>query len=185
LGTGEGGAGVEVGKTAADVEDVTIDGVWNCGGGRTNIDFAPPAGPFPKRGSLGSLIGAGVADCRCGDVGWGEVIDRAISGLDCCREGGASLGPGPTGDALGIREVERLGFVSGGELGVLFEGGGTGLGSSNGSITVGLGTPLECGSTLSAALLISGRSASSSFRSCRSYMIVERTCSTRAAVISS
>ena len=48
-------------------------------------------------------------------------------------------------DASGIREVERLGVVSGGELGVFFTGGGAGLGtggSSSGGITVGLGTPL-------------------------------------------
>ena len=54
--------GVEVGKTDADVEDVTVDGVWNCGG-RTNIDLVPSTNLFPKRGSLFDLTG------RCGDVG--------------------------------------------------------------------------------------------------------------------
>lgn len=48
------------------------------------------------------------------------------------------------GEASGIREVEKLGVVSGGELGPFFVCGGVGLGmggSSNGRITVGFGTP--------------------------------------------
>lgn len=48
------------------------------------------------------------------------------------------------GDASGIREVEKLGVVSGGELGVVFADGGAGLragGSSSGRMTVGLGIP--------------------------------------------
>ena len=71
-------------------------------------------------------------------------MDRTISGLGCCRGGSPGLGPGMMGDASGIREVEKLGVVSGGELGMFFTGGEAGLGmggSSNGRITVGLGAP--------------------------------------------
>ena len=162
-----------------------VDGVRNCGEGRTNIDFVPSTNWFPRRGSLCGLSGAGICVCCRGDVGWGEVIDRTISGPCCCSGGGPGLGLGTAGDVPGILEVEKLGVVSGGELGVFFAGGGTGLGSSNGRITVGFGIPFARGAALSAALLISGRSASSSFSSCLSYMIDERTCSTRAAVMSS
>lgn len=118
-----------------------VDGVWKCGEGRTNIDFVPSTNSFPRRGSLCGLAIAGICVCRCGDVGWGEVIDRTISGLSCCRGGGPGLDPGATGDAPRIREVEKLGVVSGGELGVFFTSGGVGLESSNGRITVGLGIP--------------------------------------------
>ena len=45
-------------------------------------------------------------------------MDRTISGLGGCRGGGPGLGPGMVGGASGIREVEKLGVVSGGELGV-------------------------------------------------------------------
>ena len=138
MGAGGGGAGIEIGKTAADAEDVMMDGVWNCDEGRTNIDFVPSTNPFPRRGSLGGLDRAGICVCRCGDVGWGEVIDRTISGPGCCRGGGPGLGPR---DAPGIREAEKLGVISDDELEVFFTGGGIGLGSSNGRITVGLGTP--------------------------------------------
>lgn len=72
-------------------------------------------------------------------------MDRTISGPVWCREGGLGLGPGTAEGASGIREVEKLGVVSGGELGGFFAGGRVGLGvggSSNGRITVGLGTPL-------------------------------------------
>lgn len=160
-----------------------VDGVWNCGEGRTNIDLVPSTNLFPRRGSLCDLTEGGTSDDRSGDVGCGDVMDRTISGLGCCRGG-----PGVAGDASGIREVEKLGVASGGELGIFFAGDGAGLGtggSSNGRMTVGLGIPLGWGTTLSAAAPISGRSASSSLRICRSYMIDERTCSTRAAVMSS
>ena len=43
--------GAEVGKVDADVEDVMVDGVWNWGEGRTNIDLVPSANLFPKSGS--------------------------------------------------------------------------------------------------------------------------------------
>lgn len=72
-------------------------------------------------------------------------MDRTISGPGCCRGGGPGLGPGRAEGASGIREVEKLGVVSGGELGGFFAGGRAGLGiggSSNGGMTVGLGTPL-------------------------------------------
>ena len=70
-------------------------------------------------------------------------MDRAISGLGCCRGGGLGLNPGVMGEAPVICEVEKLGAVSGGELGTFLAGGGVGLGSSNGRITVGFGTPLR------------------------------------------
>jgi len=71
-------------------------------------------------------------------------MDRTISGLGCCGGGSPGLGAGMVGDASGIREVEKLGVVSGGELGAFFTGGGAGLGRggpSNGRMTVGLGAP--------------------------------------------
>ena len=144
MGTG-GGARAGTGKIDPDMEDVMVDGVWNWGEGRTNIDLVPSTNLLPERGSSFEPTGGGTGAVRCGDVGWGDVIDRTISGLGCCRGGGRGLGPGMVGDASGIREVERLGVVSGGELGVFFPGGGAGLemeGSSNGKMTVGLGIPL-------------------------------------------
>jgi len=72
-------------------------------------------------------------------------MDRTISGPGCWRGGGPGLDPGMVGAASGIREVEKLGVVRGGELRGFFVGGGVGLGmgvSSNGGIKVGFGTPL-------------------------------------------
>ena len=69
MGAGGGGAGVEVGKVDADVEDVTVDGVWNWGERPTNIDFVPSTNLFPNRGSLFELVGGGTGADRCGDVG--------------------------------------------------------------------------------------------------------------------
>jgi hypothetical protein len=43
-------------------------------------------------------------------------MDRTISGLGCWRGGGPGLDPGMVGAASGIREVEKLGVVRGGEL---------------------------------------------------------------------
>lgn len=136
MGAGGGGTGFEVGKTDVDVEDVMGDVVGNCGGGRTNAGFVPSTNSLPRRGSLCGLTWAGICARRCGDVGWGEVIDRTISGPVCGRGG-----PGLAGDTPGIREVEKLGVISGGKFGVFFTGGGAGLGSSNGRMTVGLGIP--------------------------------------------
>lgn len=68
MGTGGGGAGIDGGKTEADVEDVMVDGVWNCDG-RTNIDFVPSTNLFPRRGSSCGLADAVIAVCRCGNVG--------------------------------------------------------------------------------------------------------------------
>jgi hypothetical protein len=61
-----------------------------------------------------------------------------------------------------------------------------GISSSRGKITDGLGMPFGFGgATFWLALLTSVRSASSSRSSCLSYMIDERACSIKAAVISS
>jgi len=57
-----------VGKIDPDIEDVMVDGVWNCGG-RTNIDLVPSTNLFPKRGSLFDSTGGGGGTVRCGDVG--------------------------------------------------------------------------------------------------------------------
>ena len=58
--------------------------------------------------------------------------------------------------------------------------------SSKGGTTEGLGTPLVVlGVTFFAELLMSGKRASSSRRSCFSYMIEERACSIKAVVKSS
>jgi len=122
-----------------------VDGVWNWGERPTNIDFVPSTNLFPNRGSLFELTGGETGAARCGDVGWGDVIDRTISGPGCLRGGGPGLDPGIVGATSGIREVEKLGVVSGGELGMFFVGGGVGLGmdgSSNGGINVGFGAPL-------------------------------------------
>jgi hypothetical protein len=43
-------------------------------------------------------------------------MDRTISGLGCCGGGSPGLGPEMLGDASRIREVEKLGAVSGGEF---------------------------------------------------------------------
>jgi hypothetical protein len=61
-----------------------------------------------------------------------------------------------------------------------------GISSSRGRITDGLGTPFGFGgATFWLALLTSVRSASNSRSSCLSYIIDERACSIKAAVISS
>jgi len=67
------------------------------------------------------------------------------------------------------------------------EGGGSGCSekSSRGGIIFGFGMPLAGGKTFLAAESTSTLSASSSRRSCFSYMIDERACSIRAVMISS
>jgi hypothetical protein len=113
-------------------EDVRADGIWNCGG-RTTINFVPPTNILPKTGSLCELTGTEiVVRCR------GEVGRRPRGSWTGCRRGGGpGLGSGMVEDVPGIREVEKLGAVNGGELEAFISGG---LSSSNGRTAGGLET---------------------------------------------